>query len=87
LYDTMMMEEHMRTTVVLKDDLVKKAKKLSGETTLSALLNSCLADWIAQHSRKELKARLLEEYRAGRQESRKISREFADTDREGWPSW
>jgi hypothetical protein len=77
----------MRTTVVLKDDLVKKAKKLSGETTLSALLNSCLADWIAQHSRRELKARLLEEYRSGRQESRKISREFAHTDREGWPSW
>jgi hypothetical protein len=66
----------MRTTVVLKDDLVKKAKKLSGERTLSALLNSCLADWIPQHSRKELKARLLEEYRSGRRESRKISREF-----------
>lgn len=77
----------MRTTVVLKDDLVKKAKKLSGERTLSALLNSCLADWIAQHSRRELKARLLEEYRSGRQESRKISREFVHTDREGWPSW
>lgn len=77
----------MRTTVVLKDELVKKAKKLSGERTLSALLNSCLADWIAQHSRRELKARLLEEYRSGRQESRKISREFAHTDREGWPSW
>jgi hypothetical protein len=82
-----MMEKHMRTTVVLKDELVKKAKKLSGERTLSALLNSCLADWIAQHSRRELKARLLEEYRSGRQESRKISREFAHTDREGWPSW
>ena len=81
------MEEHMRTTVVLKDDLVKKAKKLSGERTLSALLNSCLAEWIAQHSRRELKARLLDEYRSGRQESRRISREFAHTDREGWPSW
>ena len=77
----------MRTTVVLKDDLVKKAKKLSGETTLSALLNSCLADWIAQHSRRELKTRLLEEYRSGRQESRKIAREFAHTDKEGWPAW
>jgi hypothetical protein len=82
-----MMEDHMRTTVVLKDDLVKKAKKLSGKTTLSALLNNCLAAWIAQHSRRELKARLLEEYRSGRQESRKITREFAYTDREGWPSW
>jgi hypothetical protein len=50
-----MTERHMRTTVVLKDELVKKAKKLSGETTLSGLLNSCLADWIAQHSRRELK--------------------------------
>jgi Bacterial antitoxin of type II TA system, VapB len=66
----------MRTTVVLKDDLVKKAKKLSGASTLSALLNSCLADWIAQHNRRDLKARLLEEYRSGRQESRRISREF-----------
>ena len=45
----------MRTTVVLKDDLVKKAKKLAGKTTLSALLNNCLADWIAQHGARELK--------------------------------
>jgi len=77
----------MRTTVVLRDDLVKKAKRLSGETTLSALLNSCLADWIAQHSVRELKARLVEEYRSGRQESRRISRQFAHADKEGWPSW
>jgi hypothetical protein len=77
----------MRTTVVLKDDLVKKAKKLSPQSTLSGLLNTCLADWIAQHSRRELKARLVEEYRSGRQESRRISREFAHSDKEGWPSW
>ena len=77
----------MRTTVVLKDDLVKKARKLSGETTLSGLLNSCLADWIAHHSRKELKARLVEEYRSGRQETRQISREFSRADKEGWPLW
>lgn len=77
----------MRTTVVLKDELVKKAKKLSREPTLSALLNSCLADRIAQHSRRELRARLLEEYRSGRKESSKVSREFAHTDKEGWPAW
>jgi len=77
----------MRTTVVLKDDLVKKAKKLSRETTLSGLLNTCLADWIAQHNRRELKARLIEEYRSGRQESRRVSREFAHSEKEGWPSW
>jgi len=77
----------MRTTVVLKDDLVKKAKKLAGETTLSALLNNCLADWIAQHRARELKTRLLNEYRSARQESRRISREFAQIDKEGWPSW
>ena len=77
----------MRTTVVLKDDLVKKAKRLSGETTLSGLLNSCLAEWIAQHGRRELKARLVEEYRSGREEARRIGREFAHVDKEGWPSW
>ena len=77
----------MRTTVVLKDDLVKKAKQLSGETTLSGLLNNCLAEWIAQHSRRELKARLVEEYRSGRQEARRVSQEFAHVDKEGWPSW
>ena len=77
----------MRTTVVLKDELVKKARKISGASTLSALLNSCLADWIAQHGRRDLKTRLLDEYRSGRQESRRISREFAHTDNEGWPSW
>ena len=77
----------MRTTVVLKDDLVKKAKKLSGETTLSGLLNSCLAEWIAQHGRRELKARLVEEYRSGREEARRIGREFAHVDKEDWSSW
>ena len=77
----------MRTTVVLKDDLVKRAKKLSGETTLSALLNACLADWIAQHSARELKSRLLDEYRTASQESRRVSRDFAAIDEEGWPSW
>jgi Bacterial antitoxin of type II TA system, VapB len=82
-----MTEARMRTTVVLKDDLVKKAKKLSNQTTLSGLLNTCLAEWIAQHSRRELKARLLEEYRSGRQESQRISREFGQIDKEGWPSW
>jgi hypothetical protein len=82
-----MLEEHMRTTVVLKDDLVKKAKKLSSEKTLSGLLNTCLAEWIAQHSRRELKTRLIEEYRSGRQESSTIAREFTHTDEEGWPSW
>jgi hypothetical protein len=82
-----MLEEHMRTTVVLKDDLVKKARKLSRDTTLSGLLNTCLAEWIAQHSRRELKARLVEEYRSGRQESRRVTREFTHSDKEGWPSW
>ena len=77
----------MRTTVILKDDLVKKAKKLSGEKTLSALLNNCLADWIAQHSRRQLKARLLDEYKAAHRESQRIGREFAEVDKEGWPSW
>ena len=76
----------MRTTVVLKDDLVKKAKKLSDASTLSALLNRCLANSIAHQNRRDLKSRLLEEYRSGRQESRRISREFIHTDKESWPS-
>jgi len=77
----------MRTTVVLKDELVKKAKRLSSEKTLSGLLNTCLADWVAQHSRKELTRRLIEEYRTGSVESRRVSRDFASIDKEGWPSW
>jgi hypothetical protein len=77
----------MRTTVVLKDELVKKAKKLSREKTLSGLLNTCLADWVAQHSRRELTRRLIEEYRSGSGESRRASRDFASIDKEGWPSW
>ena len=77
----------MRTTVVLKDDLVKKAKKLSPDTTMSGLLNNCLAEWIARHNRKELKTRLAAEYRASRDESRRISRDFAHLDKEGWSSW
>lgn len=77
----------MRTTVVLKDELVLRAKKLSKEKTLSGLLNACLADWIGQHSRKEIEARLALEYREGNAESQPISRDFAAIDQEGWPSW
>lgn len=77
----------MRTTVVLKDDLVKKARKFAGDKTLSGLLNTCLADWIAQHGQKELKKRLIDEYRAGSGESRRASREFSSTDTDGWPPW
>jgi len=77
----------MRTTVVLKDELVARAKELSKEKTLSGLLNSCLAEWIAQHSRKEIETRLADEYRQARAESRRVSRDFAAVDKEGWPSW
>jgi len=77
----------MRTTVVLKDDLVKKAKRLSGQATLSGLLNECLADWIGRHDKRELKNRLIQEYRSGREESRKVSRSFTSVDKEEWPSW
>lgn len=77
----------MRTTVVLKDELVARAKKLSQEKTLSGLLNLCLADWIRQHTRKEIEARLAREYREGEAESTKVSRGFAAADQEGWPSW
>ncbi len=77
----------MRTTVVLKDELVKEAKRLSREKTLSGLLNTCLADWVAQHSRRQLTKRLFEEYRAGSDESRRVSRDFGSIDKEGWPSW
>ena len=77
----------MKTTVVLKDDLVRKERKLSPETTMSGLLNNCLAEWIARHGRRELKSRLVAEYRSARQESRRISRDFAGVDKEGWPSW
>ena len=77
----------MRTTVVLKDALVAKARELSKTETLSGLLNSCLADWISRHSRQEIEARLAAEYRDGRAESRRVSRDFAAVDKEGWPSW
>ena len=77
----------MRTTVVLKDDLVAKARELSKTKTLSGLLNSCLADWISRHSRQEIETRLAAEYRDGRAESRRVSRDFAAVDKEGWPSW
>jgi hypothetical protein len=87
MYEKCMQEGCMRTTVVLKDDLVAKARALSKEKTLSGLLNTCLSDWIAQHSRKKIEARLAEEYRQGRAESRRVSRDFAAVDKEGWPSW
>ncbi len=77
----------MKTTVMLKDELVKQAKELSGESNLSGLLNACLADWVARHSQKEIDSRLEREYRAGKAESQRMSRQFASVDEEGWPSW
>lgn len=77
----------MRVTLVLQDKLVAKAKKLLRKKTLSGLLNSCLADWIAQMSKKQLEARLAEEDRQGKAESRRVSRDFAAIDKEGWLSW
>ena len=72
---------------MLKDHLVAKARELSKAKTLSGLLNRCLADWIGQHSRGEIEACLAEEYSHGRAESRRVSRDFAAVDKEGWPSW
>ena len=77
----------MRTTVVLKDDLVERARALSDERTLSGLLNRCLADWIARGRQREIEARLREEYALGAAESANTSREFADIDAEDWPEW
>jgi hypothetical protein len=77
----------MRTTVVLKDELVSKAKQLSSEKTLSGLLNQCLADWVRKHSLNDLDDRLAKEYRAGAKESRKMTRNFANLGTENWPSW
>jgi putative antitoxin of VapBC-like toxin-antitoxin system len=77
----------MRTTVLLKDELVIKARKLSREKSLSGLLNTCLSDWIAHHSQKELEARLAAEYRDSNQEARRTVRDFAAVDKEGWPPW
>lgn len=80
-----MLEDVVRTTVLLKDDLVARARKLSPQKTLSGLLNACLHDWIAQHGRKELEARLAAEYRDSDADARRAGRDFAAVDREGWP--
>ena len=77
----------MRVTVVLQDKLVAKAKKMFRKKTLSGLLNSCLADWIARHSQEEMEVSLADEYRKGNAESRRVSRDFAAIDKEGWLSW
>ena len=77
----------MRTTVLLKDDLVMKARKLSPQKSLSGLLNACLSDWIAQHTKQEREARLAAEYRDGDAEARQVARDFATVDGEGWPKW
>jgi hypothetical protein len=81
-----MLEDVSRTSVLLKDDLVAKARKLSPQESLSGLLNACLADWIAQHGRKELEVRLASEYRDSDADSRRAGRDFAAIDKEGWPA-
>lgn len=76
----------MRTTVVLKDALVSQAKKFSSEKTLSGLLNQCLEAWVRQHSLQELDARLAKEYKEGAGDSQHVAKDFADLDKENWPS-
>lgn len=71
--------------MLLNDDLVARARKLSPQKSLSSLLNTCLADWIARHGRKDLEARLAAEYREGDAEARRAGLDFAAVDREGWP--
>jgi hypothetical protein len=83
----MQVECLVRTTVLLKDELVVRARKLSPQKSLSGLLNACLADWVAQHGRKDLEARLAAEYRDSDAEARRTGRDFAAVDREGWPRW
>lgn len=77
----------MRTTVVLKDELVSQAKKFSSQKTLSGLLNQCLTAWIRRHSVRELDARLAKEYQEGAKESRDIAKAFSHVDKDTWPSW
>jgi hypothetical protein len=77
----------MRTTVALDARLVARAREISTDRTLSALLDRCLADWIARHTQKEIDARLAEEYRQGRAASRRATRHFITVDPERWPSW
>ena len=84
MYDIGAGDAGMRTTVVLKDELVEHARALSDERTLSGLLNRCLADWIAHGKQRELDARLREEYALGAAESARVSRTFADIDAEDW---
>lgn len=79
--------KYMRVIVVPQDKLVAKAKKLLRKKTLSGLLNTCLADWIAHMSNKQLIARLAEESRGGKTESRRASRDFAAVDKKDWPLW
>lgn len=82
-----MLDDVLRATVLLRDDLVVKARKLSPQKSLSGLLNACLADWIAQHDRKQLEARLAAEYRDGEADARRVGRDFAAIDKQGWPGW
>jgi hypothetical protein len=77
----------MRVTVLLKNELVAKARKISGQKSLSRLLNSCLADWIAHHGRRGLESRLAREYREEAAEAESALRNFEVVDGERWPAW
>ena len=72
---------------MLQDKLIAKAKKMFRKKTLSGLLKSCLADWIAQMSKRQLGARLTEKYRRSKTDRRRVSRDFAAVDKQDWPSW
>ncbi len=81
------MSRHRRTTVILKDELVNRARELSDEKTLRGLLNACLSDWIAAHTQRALERQLRDEYVMGVAESGRVSRAFVAIDTEDWRSW
>lgn len=46
---------HMRTNIVLDDNLVKKAIKISGANTKKELINIALEEFVQNHSRLDIR--------------------------------
>ncbi len=63
-----------------------RARKRLGKTTFRTGLKDLLAERCPRHSRKEIEARLADEYREGDAESHRVSHDFAAIDKEVWDS-
>jgi len=74
----------VRINITLPQDLVVELKKIAGTRKKSLFIAKTLQEKIARIKADEIQRLLEEGYKARREESRAIAKEFEAVDLEGW---